>query len=280
MPGYYLMHRGWLDHPIFGGSRREPYCRRSAWVWLIDHAAFEPTMTTIAGKPVELQRGQLSYSYRYLAEAWGWSEAKVRRYCVAVASVKMISCVTDAGQAVITICNYDKYQVVERVGDAGKGASVTQHRRSTDANKKEVERIYTSEANASEAADEPSVGASELAPLDAASVLIGRCTAWLAKATCRQERSLRGLVVGMLKRYGDGAVLEVFTAASRSPPVDPVAWIEAKLQQRERRNGRTGKPDPITGWYAGFNEALNGGSGDSEPDSPPDGTLLGSGYAH
>lgn len=139
----------------------------------------------------------------------------------------------------------------------------------------------TSEANASEAVGEPSAGASELAPLDAASVLIGRCTAWLSKATGRQEKSLRGLVVRMLKRYGDGAVLEVFTAASRAPPVDPVAWIEAKLQQREGRNGRNGKIDPITGWYAGFNEAI-GGSGppDSEPDSTPDGALLGRGYAH
>lgn len=133
------MHRGWLDHPIFGGSRREPYCRRSAWIWLIDHALYEPATVVIAGKPIALQRGQLSYSYRYLAETWGWSEARVRRYCVAVASVKMIVCDTDAGQAVITICNYDKYQNFERVGDAANGASVTQHRRSIDANKKEGE---------------------------------------------------------------------------------------------------------------------------------------------
>lgn len=279
MSGYYLMHRGWMDNPVFGGSRQEPYCRRSAWVWLIEHAQYEDATVLIGGKPIELRRGQLSYSYRYLASAWGWSEAKVRRWCVAVASAKMISCVSDAGQAVITICNYEKYQNLPRVADAADGASVTQHRRSTDANTKESKLQEEDSVEASASTAGPP-GASVLAPLDAASVLIGRCTAWIAKATGRQEKSLRGWVVGLLKRYGDGAVLDVFTAASRAPPADPVAWIEGALRHREKRNGAR-RVDPITGWYAGFNEAIGerGGSADSEPDRPPNGTLLGGGYA-
>lgn len=137
MTGYYLMHRGWMENDLFRWQRTEPFDTRSAWVWLIEHAQYEPATALIAGKPVELQRGQLSYSYRYLARAWGWSEARVRRYCVAAASLQMLRCVSDAGQAVITICNYDKYQVVPRDGDAPSDALSTQRRRSGDANIKE-----------------------------------------------------------------------------------------------------------------------------------------------
>ena len=37
--GFYLMHRGWQDSPIFG---RETYSRRDAWVLSLIHIS-EPT---------------------------------------------------------------------------------------------------------------------------------------------------------------------------------------------------------------------------------------------
>lgn len=139
MSGFYLMHRGWMDNPVFGGSRREPYCRRAAWIWLIEHALYEDTTMMVAGKLVELKRGQLSYSYRYLAAAWGWSVAKVFRYCSAVVSAKMITCSGDTGQAVITICNYDQYQVLISSGETDGGVTVKRRRNTTETNKNERE---------------------------------------------------------------------------------------------------------------------------------------------
>jgi len=137
LTGYYLMHRGWLDNSAFPSPRREPYCPRSAWAWLIEHAQYEATKARIAGKLVELQRGQLSYSYRYLGEAWGWQHDRCRRLVAVLSQAGMIATDTATGQLIITICNYDKYQVQPN-GLATVGASALRQRRDSAAtNKKE-----------------------------------------------------------------------------------------------------------------------------------------------
>ncbi|TWA74154.1 hypothetical protein FBZ82_101169 [Azospirillum brasilense] len=136
MSGFYLMHRGWLDHPAFGGAR-EPYCRRAAWVWLVEHACWKYERQNIAGKTVALRRGQLSFSLRFLAKAWGWDAEKVRRFCLRLADEKMIETESEAGQMVITICNYDEYQVPVSPSEAGGEAVVRQHRGSSEANTNE-----------------------------------------------------------------------------------------------------------------------------------------------
>jgi hypothetical protein len=164
MSGYYLMHRGWLDHPVFGGVR-EPYCRRAAWAWLIDHAVYEEVKVGVTNKTITLQRGQLSYSLRYLANAWGWDDPKVRRFLTRLVGEMMIDTVTDAGQTVITIRNYEQYQsfrtvekAQEKSTDAPSDAATTQERRSNDANNNSV----NTESKNTEAS--ASVGALPLAP--------------------------------------------------------------------------------------------------------------------
>lgn len=148
MSGFYLMHRGWHDSPIFG---REAYSRRDAWVWMIEQAVYTEHNIDIAGKTVTLQRGQFSSSLRYMAKAWGWDEAKVRRFLSRARNEKMIDASTDAGQTIITICNYDKYQSLEKSTDAASDAAATQQRRGSDANNNKGNQgnEISSEANAS-----------------------------------------------------------------------------------------------------------------------------------
>lgn len=104
MSGFYLMHRDWMDNRVFA---RDAYCRRTAWVWMIEHAAWKDG-TRQNGKLV--LRGQLYVSYRYLAQAWGWSKSAVRRWIVAASDADMIRIDADTLACTITICNYDKYQ--------------------------------------------------------------------------------------------------------------------------------------------------------------------------
>jgi hypothetical protein len=170
MSGYYLMHRGWLDHPVFGGGR-EPYCRRAAWAWLIDHAAYDEVKVGVTNKVVTLRRGQLSYSLRYLANAWGWDDPKVRRFLTRLVGEMMIDTATDAGQTIITIKNYEQYQsfksvekVQEMLTDAPTDAATTQERRSNDANKKTVntgkkEDVAKATSSAPGGADKPATSA-------------------------------------------------------------------------------------------------------------------------
>ena len=126
MRGYYLMHRGWLDHPALGG-KREPHNRRSAWAWLIENAAYQGHVVVVAGKEVHVGRGQLYVSMRALARDWGWAEPKVRRFLEATHLCQMTECVSDAHGTLITICNYSKYQDAARVGDAPSDAPATHH---------------------------------------------------------------------------------------------------------------------------------------------------------
>ena len=126
MNGRYWMARGWMDHPMFRGER---YTKAQAWCWLIENAVWKRHRISLGGKELFLRRGQLSYSTRYMAEAWVWNESKVRRFLRLLKKWSNIDAVTDAGQTVITICNYDKYQAPETPIDAPSDAGATQIRR-------------------------------------------------------------------------------------------------------------------------------------------------------
>ncbi|MFC5353524.1 hypothetical protein [Azospirillum himalayense] len=117
MSGYYLMHRGWMDNPALGG-KRDPYCKRAAWAWLIEEAVWKDTRANVGGKWVDLKRGQLCCAYRYLAEAWGWSLGAVQRFIDRLETDTMVMRIVANGRLILTICKYDEYQVSARIGNA------------------------------------------------------------------------------------------------------------------------------------------------------------------
>ncbi len=75
--GAFLIDRGWFDHPAF---RTEPFTEREAWAWLISEAAYKPHQRRLGSAVVQLQRGQLGASVRFLAERWKWSKSRVDRF--------------------------------------------------------------------------------------------------------------------------------------------------------------------------------------------------------
>lgn len=155
MSGYILMHRGWQDNPIFD---REEYSRRDAWVWLIESASWKPTRVRVKGDMIDLERGELCFAQRFLAEKWGWSKSRVDRFLKALAAEGMITVRTKngatadhaagQGQSIITICKYDKYQAPEGVerGNVEPQTGATAGQRRT---KEEEGKEYTSEDKSS-----------------------------------------------------------------------------------------------------------------------------------
>lgn len=113
MSGFYVK-RGYRNHPLFSG---EKYTRAEAWLWLIENAAWKDQKVNIGGKTIIINRGQLSYSFRFMAEAWEWSIAKVQRFTTRLKTDTMIDTHTDTGQIIITICNYNKYQTRKSKSD-------------------------------------------------------------------------------------------------------------------------------------------------------------------
>ena len=139
MSGRYWMARGWMDHPAFRGER---YTRAQAWIWLIENAAWKPCRVSVDGKIITLNRGQLSYSTRYLAAAWDWSKSRVDRFLRNLVAETMVNTrcsksgtASGTAQNVITICNYDKYQYPDQPSGTASGTMLGQQRDSSGTNK-------------------------------------------------------------------------------------------------------------------------------------------------
>lgn len=107
--------RGVLGHDVLDDG--SPLSKREAWIWLIEHAAWEEHYTfTIDEREYHAGRGELVVSMRMLAEAWRWSKSSVHRFLAQLKNAKMVS----VGQIMkrgpghllshISICNYSKYQ--------------------------------------------------------------------------------------------------------------------------------------------------------------------------
>jgi hypothetical protein len=133
--GVFAVDRGIFEHERFAD---EPFTEREAWVWMIGEAAYRPHSRRIGKLRVELARGQLAHSTRFMAEKWKWSEASVRRFLTRLKGSPpkidaMIDAATDAGITVITINNYSAYQRVslpnDAATDAPNDAAATQQRR-------------------------------------------------------------------------------------------------------------------------------------------------------
>jgi hypothetical protein len=106
---FYIMVRGWMDDDIFSP---QPYTEREAFLYLIENASWKDRPFRIGKSVINLKRGQLTASLRYLAEAWKWNKNKVDRFLDLMAKVDRVKVKSGTPQNIITICNYSKYQDV------------------------------------------------------------------------------------------------------------------------------------------------------------------------
>jgi hypothetical protein len=110
--GFFLVSRGLFEHPRL--KPRGPFSDLLAMLWLIESAAHTARDVSVdcgsTRKTVHLERGQLTYSIRYLARAWTWSDKRVQRFLGALTLDQTLTTATTTGQTIITLCNYDKHQ--------------------------------------------------------------------------------------------------------------------------------------------------------------------------
>lgn len=124
-----MTHRGTLrisrelvDHSAFDG----PFDERSAWLWLLSEAAWANYRKTVNGIVLDLVRGELAVSQRYLAERWQWDRSKVRRFLDKLFTKQMCQRRTVFGDSknssitIVCISNFDQWQ-----GTAGKVTDAT-----------------------------------------------------------------------------------------------------------------------------------------------------------
>lgn len=125
MAGYIKLHRKIAEHRFW---HNDPFSRPQAWIDLILLANWDDGFVRIRGNRIDLKRGQLAGSLRFLAPRWKWSPGKVKRFLKELENDSRIEQQKNAVTNVITITNYDLYQ-----GNGTENGAQTERRRSADA---------------------------------------------------------------------------------------------------------------------------------------------------
>lgn len=112
MNGWVRIYRSLADHPIWTGQR---FTAGQAWVDLIMLANFTDSRAFQGNKPILVRRGQVLTSQVALAARWGWNRKTVVSFLKALKADIMLdietSRETDTGYTLITIRNYERFQV-------------------------------------------------------------------------------------------------------------------------------------------------------------------------
>jgi hypothetical protein len=111
--GFLVVPRSLLSLPVLQ-VRGERLTRYHAVLWLLHEAAWRETPRTVGSETVLLERGQLTHSIAFMAQAWNWDGKSVRLFLQQLQNSSVISSVSSSvlprGQTIITLHNYEQYQ--------------------------------------------------------------------------------------------------------------------------------------------------------------------------
>lgn len=235
MSGYVAMSRDWQEHDLFGGDE---FSRRDAWAWLIAQAAWKPTTARVKGSKIDLQRGELCFSQRFLAAKWGWSKSRVDRFLSLLRDEGMIETRTKngatagqsadhpagQGQSIISICNYDRYQPdkeAKRGNIEPPSGAGTETRAGQQRGKEEKGNNTIPNGMGGEPPDPAKL------MFDAGVDLLGRSGV--------PEKQARSLIGKWRSQAGDDEVRLAIGEATVARVSDPVPWLTKRLANCRKR---------------------------------------------
>lgn len=89
----------------------KPFAMGQAWIDLLMLAEWKDKDVISKGTIVHLERGQVGRAILWLAERWGWDRKRVKRFLKILETQKMATTESTTRGTIITIENYDKYQL-------------------------------------------------------------------------------------------------------------------------------------------------------------------------
>ncbi len=107
MAGWQKIYRDIQDHWLW---EDKPFSRGQAWIDLILTVNHEDNKTLIDGELLEVKRGSKITSLRKLADQWGWSTTKTKKFLEQLEKDKMITYKSDNKKTLVTVENYSIYQ--------------------------------------------------------------------------------------------------------------------------------------------------------------------------
>ena len=134
--GFFLIYKSLFDHPVIGTEK--PLSRLEAWLWMLSEACRKEDgreiLRDFGGKSrlIFEPYGSLTHSSRFMAEAFGWSQKRVRTFLISLENSGMI--VTKQTQQItqVNICNFLIYQNPSRARGLSRDSAETQQGLSKD----------------------------------------------------------------------------------------------------------------------------------------------------
>lgn len=125
-PNTFGVSRELWGHPLFAN---EVFTEREAWVWLLGAAAWKKIHARGNVGPVSLNRGEFSFSVRFLAIKWKWTPASTHRFLAKLKRNGMLEERERDTNHVFLISNYNKFQLG---GDTQRDADETAPKQQRD----------------------------------------------------------------------------------------------------------------------------------------------------
>lgn len=136
--GYIKLNRQILENWIW---QEKPFSRGQAWIDLLLLANYKDGKEMYRGKLLDRRRGCVYCSTLWLADRWGWSRGKVRRFLNALKADGMLTENGTTDGTTLTIENYTKFQGSRPTNSTTNGTTGSTTDGTTDGHTKEKKRI-------------------------------------------------------------------------------------------------------------------------------------------
>ena len=104
--GFICISRGIVAHWIWSNP-----VLFQRWLWMILSANYDDREVSFCYHRIMLHRGQLAVNLSYLSKIWHVSSQATHKFLVKLEDSGMVTRTVDDKVTVITICNYDRYQL-------------------------------------------------------------------------------------------------------------------------------------------------------------------------
>lgn len=152
--GYIYLDRSLCDHWLYADK---PFDKARAWIDLIFLAHHKTHTRMFRGKPKTYKRGDVDRSISSLADRWGWSRQKVRRFLNQLVDDGMVQVNATTNDTTITIVKYGDFQnkrttndttndttdvTMERTSDVTTDGTHTRNDKGMERNDKEIKHTF------------------------------------------------------------------------------------------------------------------------------------------
>lgn len=152
--GYIYLDRSLCDHWLYADK---PFDKARAWIDLIFLAHHKTHTRMFRGKPKTYKRGDVDRSISSLADRWGWSRQKVRRFLNQLVDDGMVQVNATTNDTTITIVKYGDFQnkrttndttndttdvTTERTSDVTTDGTHTRNDKGMERNDKEIKHTF------------------------------------------------------------------------------------------------------------------------------------------